>query len=51
MRLLIDANIVLDVLQKREPRYKDSSLGGANNGILLHEISIIGRQKHEMPLL
>lgn len=26
MRLLIDANILLDVLQKREPHYKDSSL-------------------------
>ena len=26
MRLLIDANIVLDVLQKREPYWKDSSL-------------------------
>ena len=25
MRLLIDANILLDVLQKREPYYKDSS--------------------------
>ena len=25
MRLLIDANIVLDVLQKREPHWKDSS--------------------------
>lgn len=26
MRLLIDANIVLDVLQKREPYWKDSSV-------------------------
>lgn len=26
MKLLIDANIVLDVLQKREPHYNDSSL-------------------------
>lgn len=26
MRLLIDANILLDVLQKREPHYKDSAL-------------------------
>ena len=26
MRLLIDANIVLDVLQKREPHFRDSSL-------------------------
>ena len=26
MRLLIDANILLDVLQKREPHYKDSVL-------------------------
>ena len=26
MRLLIDANVVLDVLQKREPYWKDSSL-------------------------
>ena len=26
MRLLIDANIVLDVLQKREPHWKDSSV-------------------------
>lgn len=26
MRLLIDANILLDVLQKREPHYRDSSL-------------------------
>ena len=25
MRLLIDANIILDVLQKREPHYEDSS--------------------------
>ena len=25
MRLLIDANIILDVLQKREPHWKDSS--------------------------
>ena len=25
MRLLIDANIVLDVLQKREPHFKDSA--------------------------
>lgn len=26
MRLLIDANIILDVLQKREPHYTDSSI-------------------------
>ena len=26
MRLLIDANVILDVLQQREPHYKDSSL-------------------------
>ncbi|MGN0482652.1 MAG: type II toxin-antitoxin system VapC family toxin [Lachnospiraceae bacterium] len=26
MKLLIDANILLDVLQKREPHYKDSAL-------------------------
>ena len=26
MRLLIDANILLDVLQKREPHYRDSAL-------------------------
>lgn len=26
MRLLIDANIILDVLQKREPYFRDSSL-------------------------
>ena len=26
MRLLIDANVLLDVLQKREPHWKDSSL-------------------------
>ena len=26
MRLLIDANIILDVLQKRQPHYNDSSL-------------------------
>lgn len=26
MRLLIDANILLDVLQRREPHYKDSAL-------------------------
>ena len=26
MKLLIDANIVLDVLQKREPHYKDSAV-------------------------
>ena len=26
MRLLIDGNIVLDVLQKREPHYRDSAL-------------------------
>ncbi len=26
MRLLIDANIILDVLQKREPHYKNSAL-------------------------
>lgn len=26
MRLLIDANVVLDVLQKREPLFKDSSI-------------------------
>ena len=26
MKLLIDANILLDVLQKREPHYRDSAL-------------------------
>ena len=26
MRLLIDANVILDVLQKREPHYSDSAL-------------------------
>lgn len=26
MKLLIDANILLDVLQKREPHYRDSAM-------------------------